>query len=412
MKKDELLKGNPLAQYVELMRLENDFLKDVGLVEAFNGKPLNKGMAATYGQARATVEGNLGAIRRSLRSQTIGWFYFPAKTATTGSPLDRMRPVSAVDYIVRQADKHPYVMIGEEHMKPQTRTILLPLLRRLYAKGFRYFAAETFYQAIKSAPVRGYPAWDDGYYIQDPVYAEAVREAIKLGYKLVPYEAEEQPKDAPKDDPWFNQNFREHLQADNLKTRIFDHDPKAKVLVWAGRSHVVKVASKQDGGEFRPMAYEFKRMTGIDPLSVYLPTDVEAAAPEYEREDYKYAADKGWIHGPTIFVGAHGGAYGLDENEATVFFPRTTYVHGRPDWLARNLGRVPRDIPASMVSRPGYLLAQAWKEGEPVQAIPIDQILITPGDPVPVLMLPRGGSFWMRVIDPTGKVLGTSRLHT
>jgi hypothetical protein len=71
---------------------------------------------------------------------------------------------------------------------------------------------------------------------------------------------------------------------------------------------------------------------------------------------------------------------------------------------------MPREIPASMVSAEGYMLAQVWRENEPIQAVPVDQILITPGDPVPELMVPRGGKFWMRVIDPTGKVLGTMKI--
>jgi len=77
----------------------------------------------------------------------------------------------------------------------------------------------------------------------------------------------------------------------------------------------------------------------------------------------------------------------------------------------REVGRVPRVIPASMASGEGYMLAQVWNEGEPISAVPVDQILISPGNPIPDLMVPRGGKFWMRVIDPAGKVLGESKIR-
>jgi hypothetical protein len=407
LKKDELMAGNPLAQYVEMLRLEPDYLKDVKLLEAYNGQPLPPGMASSYVQARATVEGNLGAIQRSLKSQTIGWFYNKPKKPITSSELDKLKPVDAVGFIAKQGETHNWIMLGEEHMKPQTRSILSPLLRELQKKGFTYFAAETFYDNVASLTSAGYPTWDSGYYLQDPVFAEAVREAIRLGYKLVEYEKGDQPKDPPADDPWFGQNYREHGQAENLKTRIFDKDPKAKVLVWAGRSHVIKQSSKQPDGEFRPMGYEFKRMTGVDAFAAYLPTYVEAGGPEWEQPLFKYVNAKGWVKKPTVFVDKAGAAYGAVDDAVAVFFPRTTYERGRPDWLRRDVGRVPVEIPSSFLKGEGLMLAQAWLEGEPVQAVPVDQVLIVPGDPVPVLMLPKGRRCWFRVIDGAGAVLGT-----
>lgn len=407
LKKEELKNGNSLAQYVEMLRLEPDYFKGLTLVDAYSGQPLPPGLAGSYAQARATVEGNLGAIQRSLKSQSIGWFYNKPKKPITSSELDNMKPVDAVGFIVGQVETHNWIMLGEEHMKPQTRSILTPLLRELRKKGFTYFAAETFYDNVASLTSAGYPTWDSGYYTQDPVFAEAVREAIRLGYKLVEYEKGDQPKDVPANDPWFAQNYREHGQAENLKTRIFDKDPKAKVLVWAGRSHVIKQSSKQSDGEFRPMGYEFKRMTGVDALAVYLPTYVEAAGPEWEQPLFKYATSKGWVKKPSVFVDKAGAALGSRDDEVAVFFPRTTYERGRPDWLRRDVGRVPFEIPVSFLKTEGFMLAQAWLEGEPVQAVPVDQILIVPGDPVPVLMLPKGRRCWFRVIDASGAVLGT-----
>jgi hypothetical protein len=151
------------------------------------------------------------------------------------------------------------------------------------------------------------------------------------------------------------------------------------------------------------MAFEFKRITGIDPLTAYLPTAVEAASPEEEIPEYKQATQNGWISRPTVFVDEKGKPWAHGSSDMTIFFPRTVYEQGRPDWLRRELGRAPVPIPTGLVRGQGYRLIQAWNVGEPTSAAAVDQIAVRPGDPVPVLMLPRAGRFRVRAIDPEGK---------
>lgn len=410
---DQLLLGNPLAQYTELRKRESDFFQGVTLAEAYSGLLTTEAgaYARNYAECRATVEGNLGRIQDSLRTQSVGDYRPPVQAPYLDSPLDTMRRQDAISYLLKGADRHGWLMLGEEHMKPQSRSLLIPLLRGLHKKGFRYFAAETFARNMEPAMRRGYLTWSDGVYTCDPVFAAAAREAIRLGFKLVPYDDTELPTQTPPNDPMFRANFREHAQAERLKERILDRDPKAKVLVWGGRGHVSEQAGKfPDGNELRPMAYEFRRLTGIDPLTAYLPAMMEGASSAYESAAYKYATQKGWVNEPTVFVGKTSFAVG--NSDVSIFFPRTRYVHGRPDWLPRLLDRVPVPIPPELAKTKSMLLAQAWPKGEPVTAVPIDQILLMPGDPLPALMLPRRGQFQIRVIDPTGKAVGQTELRT
>jgi hypothetical protein len=412
--KDQIALGNPLAQYVELRNREGEYLKGVGVSEAFRGLLTAEfgGKARTYAECRATVEGNLGRIEDSLRSQSIGDYLPPVQTPYVKSPLEGMRRRKAVDFLLEGANRHRWLMLGEEHMKPQSRSFLIPLLRGLRKKGFRYFAAETFGSDIARASRRGYVEWNDGTYTQDPVFASAVREAIRLGFTLVPYDDTPYPDDLPKDDFMARVNFRETAQAMRLKERILDRDPQAKVLVWGGRGHVSEEAGKfPDGKEIRPMAYEFRRLTQIDPLTAYLPKMMEAATSAYEPSEYKYAVQRGWVNVPTVFVGK--APYTGGTSDVAVFFPRTKYVHGRPDWLPRLMDRIPVPIPPDLLGKGrGLLLAQAWPIGEPNSAVPLDQILLMPGDPLPALMLPRKGAFRVRVIDPAGTTLGQRELRT
>jgi len=64
------------------------------------------------------------------------------------------------------------------------------LLRELWSLGYRYLAAETFTATVMAPDWKG-PAYDSGYYIQDPVYASAVRSARRLGYQLIAYDTAE-----------------------------------------------------------------------------------------------------------------------------------------------------------------------------------------------------------------------------
>ena len=415
LKREELDAGNPLAQYAEMRRLQGEYLAGVTLVEAFKGM-LNgpTGMQArVYAEARATAEANLGRIQESLWTQSIGEYRTPYRAPHLKSALAGMRRGRAADYLLAEADRHRWLMFGEEHMKPQTRTLLVPLLRGLRKKGFRYFAAETFSSDLSQTMRDGYPSANTGTYTKDPVFAEAVREALSLGFTLVPYDDTKIPTERPANDPLFPSNFREHAQAARLKERILDRDPAAKVLVWGGRSHVSEEAGKfPDGNELRPMAYEFRRMTGIDPLTAYLPTMTEAASADSEHPDYKLATGRGWVEVPTVFLDAKRKPYQSATTDVAIFFPRTRYIRGRPDWLMRELGRIPVAIDPKLAPAQGFMLAQAWLAGEPTSAVPVDQILLMPGDPLPALMLPRHGAYHVRVIDPSGRELGRTEVQT
>lgn len=387
----ELQSGNPLAGYVKLLELESVYRK--------------AGQEGLFFDAKANRQASLGDTAGAL----VSWAKLRRKRpggTQTASPLDKYTPADAVAVIVKKAGRHNVIMLGEEHVQPQTRTILKPLLQQLWQRGFRYFAAETFKRDLTSTIKLGYATYDTGAYTRDPVFAEAVTEAIRLGYELVPYEQIEPPTENKPGDPLFRQNWREFVQARNLKTRIFDKNPTAKVLVWAGRAHVSEEAGEVPGvGTLKPMGFQFTELTGIDPFTVYLPAGAEQATPEYEFNFYRYATRKGWVDRPTIFTKPNGDMFAVG-GDAMVFFPRVTIESGRPDWLARELDRVRVEIPSALLVKKRLQLVQAFHVKDFERAIPLDQILIERGGSIPVLMLPKGRSYWVRCIDETGEIHG------
>jgi hypothetical protein len=389
LKYEEFKAGNPLAMYAEQLRLEREFFADAAL-------------KSSYLQARGTVASYLGDVLSANRDWNLAFPPPSARGPVLTTQIDGMHPVSALDVITRAADRHRWIMFGEEHLKPQTRSLLIPVLRALKKKGFRYLAAETFNANVAETVRGGFPTYETGTYTADPVFAAGVREAIRLGYTLIPYEEIGKPTEVPKDDPEFLQNFREHGQAKHLKERIFDKDPHAKVIVWAGRAHILEVENvNPDKSVWRPMAHEFRKLTGEDPFTVYLATYTEQSERRYERPEYKYATDRGLVKQPVIFASRDGKFFG-SPFDVQVFFPRTTLVYGRPDWLVREMGRKVMPLPSNLIKTEGVQLAQAFKQSEPVTAIPLDQCLLLPGEPVPALMLPPGETYQVRVIDTAG----------
>src|SRR5262249_35863660 len=150
------------------------------------------------------------------------------------------------------------------------------LLAGLRQKGFRYFAAETFdREDMPDLAKRGYPTLKTGYYCVEPVFGDLVRQALRLGYAPVAYEhISDEPlaRQAGADAVRRQIARREEGEARNLKKLIFDKDPRARVVVFAGYSHIRKVpqvsASGKEKVETKWMAARFKERTGIEPLSV------------------------------------------------------------------------------------------------------------------------------------------------
>jgi len=173
------------------------------------------------------------------------------------SPLDgdAWHEEPAADTIARLAKDQRAVFFNEAHNAAITRTLTVEMLPRLKALGYTHFAAETLYETDKNLASRGYPNEDSGFYTQEPVYAEMVRTALKLGFTVVAYEA---ASDAVGD-------AREREQARNLYNRVFKDNPDARVVVNAGYAHIVE-SGKYLGGA--SMAQHFRKIAHIDPLTI------------------------------------------------------------------------------------------------------------------------------------------------
>ena len=185
---------------------------------------------------------------------------FPLKSAQPPDlvlpPAAKWKGADALDIITKLAADRHIVMINEAHHDAHTRVLTLTLLPRLRALGFSYFAAEALGDQDPGLMKRGYPIKSSGTeYLREPIYGEIVREAIRLGFVLVPYDSGSS-----------DMHIREAEQAQNLYAKVFAQHPDARLFVEAGYAHIDKARGRL--GDVDPMAMQLAKLTGLDPLSI------------------------------------------------------------------------------------------------------------------------------------------------
>lgn len=298
---------------------------------------------------------------------------------------------AALAAILREAATRQIVILNEAHHVPMHRAFAMRLARELRKQGFEYLACETFRRGAD--PNAGVVDQASGAYLQDPVYAEFIREAKRDGWTLVAYETE--PPDASL--PAVERiRQRERGQARHLVEQVLAKRPDAKLFVYVGFGHALKTPQRLSQTEtVLWMAGELQQLTGIDPLSI--DQSLAFAHPDPARELAGYRAALARHDGPEPFVlrKADGSArllrYTPGSVDLQVIHPPQALVSGRLAWLASWAQRRPFAIPDAWLPVQGRRLIYAMHQAHPADAIPADLVIVEAGKPPPALMLPPGG---------------------
>lgn len=289
---------------------------------------------------------------------------------------------------------HKLVLINEAHHVSRHRATTRSLLASLHDAGFRYLALEALYEPGDALAARGYPVSESGNYLKDPVFGDLAREALRLGFKLVRYEPENER----------NQEERETKQAEAIAA-VLERDAGARVLVHAGYQHI-----EESGLLFgaRTMAQHLEQLTGIDPLTLnqtrltWIGDSMEPnavyskaieQAPQIREAFVLQGSDRTWSLQP-------------EKYDISVITPPTVYTaSGRPGWLKEVGARqvVTLDVPE------GSRLAEARLENEPDEAVPVDRIEVRSGEHASLLL--PAATYRLNWFDANGKALGSDPLH-
>lgn len=355
---------------------------------------------APYAQYRAQLEAAAG--RHDL---ALAFWDAPSRGRdSVGVVPCGTRAVDAVRWIAAAADTAQVVMINERHHAAADRLLTLRLLPLLYARGYRYLAAETLDHADDSLNARPYPVVASGFYSNEPVFAEVLREARRLGFTLVPYEIRDDQRGA--DTTRTPQQQRDFAQAQNLVDGIFRADPDAKVLVHAGFGHIHEASTPT----WYPMALYLRELTGIDPLTVDQTALSERSAPAYEDPLYRAADVAGWLAaGPVVLLDGDGRPASPSRApvDVQVLSPRTHVQSGRPDWMAMDGRRaVDLSLPECAARWCGV---EVRLDGEPSDAVPLDRAEAERTGRVRVFV-PREARATAEVRDAAGALVRTAVL--
>ncbi|WP_271079197.1 hypothetical protein [Aurantiacibacter sp. MUD61] len=281
--------------------------------------------------------------------------------------------------IVRQARDARVVIVNESHTISRHRGFSRRLVETLRPLGFTHFAAETFtHPADATAPVEAgialpYPRDLEGHYLIEPAFGRLWRTARDLGYAPIAYEQNtERDEGASRDE---RVAAREAFQAQALAEAIEEAGPDARFIIHVGYSH----ASEHEG-EFGPvwMAGRLKALTGIDPLTI---SQVQC---RQETGSTRLAADGSDRLG--------------QEFDIFVDHPVTRFEGHRPLWRAA-AGDIRVRVPDALLPSEGAHVIEARLAGEPDEAIPMDRVLVFPGEEVDLLLPP--GHYRLRAVVAT-----------
>lgn len=301
--------------------------------------------------------------------------------------------VPAAEAIAGAASTRRIVMVNEAHHDAHTRVLVLQLLPLLRAQGYDYFAAEALTENGARLAQRGYPVAASGTeYLHEPIYGEIVREAIRLGYTLVPY------------DPTGNSTDRDADQATNLYDRVFARDPKARLFVLAGYAHIDK--AKGQLGDSTPMAMHLGTLTGLDPLSVDQTTFREVK-PEHPRSVYRWMIASYHPRQPAVLrMLGDSKLWSGDpaRYDISVILPES---HGRPrpNWLSLGGKRHAWRIDTGLCAGTVPCVMEARYAGESDDAIAADRYTFLDAPASSQLYL-RPGTYRLRAWGSDGRTLG------
>ncbi len=314
--------------------------------------------------------------------------------------LQNVQNVEARKFIIFISRNYRVIMINEAHNNPLHRAFTASMLEDLYKRGFHYLAMEMLsnYSDTSRTPVTSVT----GHYSSEPVAGELIRKAADIGFRLVGYEDPEAQTHTP--------TQRDSVQAANL-FKIIQQDPDARILVHAGYGHI---AEKSDSSDFVPMGMAFKKISGIDPLTIDQTNMTEESTFAYGKALYEAYVQKYDLAYPSIAL-VNDEPVNVTNNDIydlSVIHPRTIYRDGRPVWL--NMFGLRQALYVKPSDKNTFLV-QAYYQYEsfshtPGQLVPADQTYI-PTNKGNYLLYLRRGKYILLFRDKNYKVLNTQHIE-
>jgi hypothetical protein len=300
-----------------------------------------------------------------------------------GKSIQQLKDIKNADakrFITFIASNYKVIMLNEASNKPLHRAFAYSLLDVLYNRGYRYLAMEMLNPMPDHELTK--LTYKTGHFATEPVAGELIRQALELGFKLVAYQDPQGNSHTPTE--------RDSIQALNI-AKILKDDPEAKIFVYGSYGNI---AEKSITPDFIPMGMAFKRMTGIDPLTIDQTDMSEESNFSFGKAFYDAYVEKFPLTVPSVPLinDEPVNVTGTTLYDLTIIHPKTTYYFARPTWLALSNRRQPVSIKSK---NQNIFLVQAYYQFEsfgtkPGQVVPADQTYFSYGNGTYTLYLRRG----------------------
>lgn len=296
---------------------------------------------------------------------------------------------NAKNLIIQKSVFYNFILINEAHYSGQHRAFSASLLQGLWNNGYRYLAVEALGYDDKDINQRNFPIYESGYYIKEVGYGNFIREAKKIGFQLISYETKKE----------IHGTERDLDQAHNIYNETIKIDPKAKVLVHAGYSHI----NEEGDSNYLPLGYHLKKLLKEDILTVDQQTMSQQANSEDNSYLYIYINNKFDLDYPIV---------PLDNNllpivdfvhhrgvDIQVYHPIHTFIDKRPMWMLENNYII--SLPSIFRNYKNCLLEIRNKD-EPFNSVPIDSFVFSDNKKSIIVTI---GNYYINIVDENGVLI-------
>jgi hypothetical protein len=311
-----------------------------------------------------------GHYLKALQTWDLQHPQHPKLTSADSAYFRTFKPQLASEYLINRAEKERIIILDEARFNPRHRVFMLSLLGGMYRQGFHYLAVGAL--ADTGVNHRKYPLLSSGKYVPEPQYGELIREAVRLGFRLLVY------------DSGAHSSSKE--QAQNIQKTLLE-DQNAKILILAD---LLQKPNETTSNNIQSLANEIKSLTNITPFTIDQVANMEHS------EKKLNSAFLDWLtpDESLVMVNEEGKPFnGLASStlgDCQVFHPFTHYRQGRGDWMFLQDRRRAYNLPAAMLTVTYPCIVSAYRQGEHKNAVPTDVVEFTSAAHHVPLVLVRG----------------------
>lgn len=335
---------------------------------------------------------SLAILGRDDDVRSLDFFpYFKPPPSTLDADRLELNAVPWKEGLEKIAADHRIVMIMEDHFASKHREFVGATLPVFKNAGFSNYAAEAISQLDTSLAQRGYPASRTGLYTSDPQFGNALRRALELDFTVLGYDFRP-----------FSHEGREEFAATELAA-LFSKDAATKLLVHAGHSHVLKYDTDSAG---RWLASRLWEKTKIEPFTIWQWSSTHDAH-DYA-EIVRVLTERGvsldepvlLMPPPPFNCGLQDPPYGLARVDAIVIHPPDDSV--APDKRTVLFPDSRQRLAGVWTANVWPIVVCAYKKGEPMDAIALDQVMLRQDETRFLLWIPAGVEYEIRVFNVDG----------